>query len=265
MEADPRPWLAELRSSHERLVGLVARLGPEQLLGPSYCDDWSVAQVLSHLGSGAEIFGLMAEAAARGEPPVGQERFAAIWDRWNAMPPDVQASEAIPADRRFVETLEGLGDDLDRITIDVMGRDLGATEFLSLRLSEHTLHSWDIAVTVDPAAVLAPGAVNLVIDRVPALGGFLGRAAAGGGDHFTAHVRTIGPERNYTVSVGDAVEITDVGHAPENGGPVIELPSEAFIRLVYGRLDRRHLPPAVVGDPEAVELVDRLRAAFPGI
>jgi hypothetical protein len=40
----------------------------------------------------------------------------------------------------------------------------------------------------------------------------------------------------------------------------LRLPAEAFLRLVYGRLDREHTPPA---DDNAVDL-DQLRAAFPG-
>ena len=66
MEQDPRVWIATLRSSHERLAALVEPLSPEQLRAQSYDDDWSVAQVLSHLGSGAEI-SLMSLPAALGQ------------------------------------------------------------------------------------------------------------------------------------------------------------------------------------------------------
>ncbi len=39
------------------------------------------------------------------------------------------------------------------------------------------------------------------------------------------------------------------------------LPAEAFVRLVYGRLDAAHTPPV---DTDGVSL-DDLRAAFPGV
>jgi hypothetical protein len=42
--------------------------------------------------------------------------------------------------------------------------------------------------------------------------------------------------------------------------PDLELPSEAFIRLVYGRLDPAHTP-EVSGRPTVLE---ELRRAFPG-
>jgi hypothetical protein len=44
------------------------------------------------------------------------------------------------------------------------------------------------------------------------------------------------------------------------GEPDLVLPAEAFIRLVYGRLDADHTP-AVAGSAD----LDALRAAFPGV
>jgi hypothetical protein len=40
------------------------------------------------------------------------------------------------------------------------------------------------------------------------------------------------------------------------------LPAEAFVRLVYGRLDPDHTPASVVTDGGLLSL---LRAAFPGV
>ena len=49
--------------------------------------------------------------------------------------------------------------------------------------------------------------------------------------------------------------------AAERSAPVdIELPSEAFVRLIYGRLDPDHSPP----DVESPEL-EQLRGLFPGV
>jgi hypothetical protein len=46
----------------------------------------------------------------------------------------------------------------------------------------------------------------------------------------------------------------------DGGAPDLTLPAEAFIRLVYGRLDPEHTP-SFDGDPE---LLDSLRSVFPG-
>jgi hypothetical protein len=69
------------------------------------------------------------------------------------------------------------------------------------------------------------------------------------------HVITSDPERRFVLRTGEAVTL-----APSDGdaGPQeLRLPAEAFLRLVYGRLDPAHTPSAE-GD-----LAD-LRPLFPG-
>ena len=43
--------------------------------------------------------------------------------------------------------------------------------------------------------------------------------------------------------------------------PDLELPAEAFVRLVYGRLDQDHTPPFTGAEAD----LDELRRAFPGV
>jgi hypothetical protein len=46
----PSPWLDALDTSSKRLSHLVEDLDPSQLQEPSFNAEWSIAQVLSHLG-----------------------------------------------------------------------------------------------------------------------------------------------------------------------------------------------------------------------
>jgi hypothetical protein len=55
MATDARQIIGTLRNSHNRLVGFIEPLGEAELLQRSYDTDWTIAQVLSHLGSGVEI------------------------------------------------------------------------------------------------------------------------------------------------------------------------------------------------------------------
>ena len=71
MEASPGPWIAALRHSHDILQGLVEPLEAEQLEQPSYASGWSIAEVLSHIGSQSEIFELFLDAGLSGEDPPG--------------------------------------------------------------------------------------------------------------------------------------------------------------------------------------------------
>src|SRR4029453_17412531 len=100
MEPDARVWTAALRGAHERLATFVAGASADDLVHPSMCADWNVAQVLSHLGSGAEI----GMATVTGTPVENAE----VWQRWNAMDPPGMASSFVAADERLVGGDEGL-------------------------------------------------------------------------------------------------------------------------------------------------------------
>jgi hypothetical protein len=58
----------------------------------------------------------------------------------------------------------------------VFGMTLDAAGLVRLRLSKHAVHTWDVAVTIDPVAVLAPDAVPLLTPNLPRLAGWTGRA-----------------------------------------------------------------------------------------
>jgi uncharacterized protein (TIGR03083 family) len=260
MATDARASIGVLRNSHERLASLVAPLTPDQLRAQSYDTDWSVAQVLSHLGSGAEISLLRLPAAlGEGEPP-GPESFQPVWDVWNAKSPDDQAADAVATDERLVAAMEQLtDDDLARINIPFLGLTLDAAGLVRLRLGEHALHTWDVAVTFDPKATVSPDAVSALIDNVPQfLAPRLGRAPE---VPFRIRIQTTDPERDYLLITGDGVSVTDWPGAGGGADGEVRMPAEALLRLAYGRLDAEHTPAGITG--EAADL-DRLRAIFPG-
>ena len=98
MEQDPQVWIAALRSGHDSLAEFVAGASADDLARRSMATEWSVAQVLSHLGSGAEI-GL----AGRTGEAIENE---AVWARWNAKRPDDMASSFVEADEALVSWWE---------------------------------------------------------------------------------------------------------------------------------------------------------------
>jgi uncharacterized protein (TIGR03083 family) len=265
MESDPHVWIAALRSSHERLEALVRPLDADQIRGSSYCSDWIIAQVLSHLGSGAEI-GLMMLPVALGEAePLTADAFRPVWDRWNAKSPDEQVADGLITDEQHIHALEQLSDaELARISFPFIGMDLDAAGLVRLRLSEHALHTWDVAVSVDPAATVAPGAAELLIDNVPEF--IAPRLGKPQGEEFRNRIITTGPDRDYLLTVTETVSLTDwpwTGQEGERelGIPDLRMPAEALLRLSYGRLDPAHTPADVVADPADL---DRLRKVFPG-
>jgi uncharacterized protein (TIGR03083 family) len=261
VESNPRVWIETLRRSNDRLTGLAKALTPEQLREQSYCTDWTVAQVLSHLGSGAEI-SLLGIPAALGEAePVSRDAFGPIWDAWNAKSPDEQAADSLVANAALMSTLEGLTDEqLASMKMDFFGMQLDAVGIVRLRLGEHSLHTWDVAVFTDPAATLSDDAVALLIDNVPQfLAPRLGRPLA---EPFAARIITTDPERDYLLAAGESISVTDwPGEAAAGDVSQVLMPAESLLRLTYGRLDPEHTPAEVSGDPAALE---KLRTIFPG-
>jgi uncharacterized protein (TIGR03083 family) len=256
METRPGPWIQALRHSHETLQAVAGPLDAGQLARRSYASQWSIAQVLSHLGSQAEIFSLLLDAGLAGQDPPGQDAFPPIWEAWNAKSPDNQAADALRADQAVTVRLESLDDtQRDRLHLHAFGMDLDTTGLARIRLGEHAVHTWDIAVALDPAATVAPDAVVLLVDT---LGQLVTRTAKPRGQRRRLRVSTSSPVRHYMLDIGETATLM-----PTEGNslrPELALPAEAFVRLVYGRLDPAHTPPV---EATRVDL-DELRQVFPG-
>jgi uncharacterized protein (TIGR03083 family) len=260
METSPAPWIDALRRSHDRLRASVEPLDLGQLEQRSYASEWSIAQVASHLGSQAEIFGLLLDAGLSGHDPPGRDEFVPIWDSWNAKGPQAQASDGLRVGRATLEQFESLDSDQQgRFRVHMFGMDLGITGLARMRVGEHAIHTWDIAVAFDPAATVAPDAVALLIDTLDQLAA---RTAKPDGKQRKVRVSTSDPERQFTLETGEAVTITasDDKTPPERDLSELQLPAEAFVRLVYGRLGPAHTP---LVETQGVNL-DELRQIFPG-
>ncbi|HTW20176.1 MAG TPA: maleylpyruvate isomerase family mycothiol-dependent enzyme [Mycobacteriales bacterium] len=252
--------LTALRHSHERLVDMVEPLGEDDVTRQSYDDDWSIAQVLSHLGSGAEIFGrYLAAFAAGGEPPTG-EQFQPIWDTWNAKSAPEQARDALQVDGEFVATVDALKrDGQDGWQVEMFGMQTGLDDVVRMRLNEHAVHSWDIAVALDPSATIAPESVALLVDQLGQLAAWAGKPTS---EPLDVVVRTESPARVFRISsTSEGVRVEPIEDPGASAPASLELPAEAFIRLVYGRLDADHTP-ALKAD--GIDL-DTLRSMFPGM
>jgi uncharacterized protein (TIGR03083 family) len=259
VELDPHRWITALRNSHDRLRALVEPLGPDDLDAPSRASGWSIAQVLSHLGSQAEIFtGFLDAALAQREPPP-PDTFPPIWEAWNARTPQEQVADSVTANEAFVGRLESLSDaELDAIQLSLFGMEVDAVRLLQMRLSEHALHTWDVAAALDPTAEVAADAVELLIDTLPGLAQRVGKAHGGA---MRIRIVTVDPARDLILVVGDGVGLEPWEEGPVDG--TVRLPAEALVLLVYGRLDPSLTRPIEL---EAGSLtLDNIRAVFPGL
>jgi uncharacterized protein (TIGR03083 family) len=251
--------LDALRASHDRLVAVVSGLTDGQAAGPSYDDDWSIGQVASHLGSGAEVFHLFLEAGLQGAPTPGVESMQPIWAVWDGKTPEVQVRDVVGADAGFLDRVAAMSaDEQEKWRIDLFGTEQDLAGLLRMRLGEHALHTWDIAVMADPGLAVPEDAAAHVVDNLAMVAG---RAGQPNDEPFSVEVRTTGPERALHLDVGpEGVALSP--SLDDTGAATLTLPAEALIRLVYGRLDPDHTPDSVT--PTGIDL-DVLRRTFPGV
>jgi uncharacterized protein (TIGR03083 family) len=248
-----------LRSSHGRLEEATRPLTDEEIAGPSYCTDWSTAQVLSHIGSGAQIFGLLLDAGLAGTENPGREEFSRIWDVWNAMTPTDQARNSIIADEAFLDRVAAIpADQLDALQMTVFDGPADATRLLGMRLSEHAIHTWDVIVIRDPGAEVAGDAVTWMVDWLDPAARRSGKTQGGA---LEVDITTTDPERAFRLSVSDTVRLLPAGTDMAPATATVRMPASALVRLVYGRLDAEHTPATVATD--GIDL-DTLRSIFPG-
>jgi uncharacterized protein (TIGR03083 family) len=240
--------VAVLSASTDRLAALVETLTPEDVRRQAYPTEWTVADVLSHLGSGAVITRRRLD---------GEVDMQAIWDEWNAKDPDEKAADALKADRELQDRLASLtADDQARLRFTMGPMDLDLTTFLGMRINEHSVHTWDVAVTFDPTAVIPSDATALVLETLGMMAPFAGKPT---GADRTITVRTSAPTRQLEIVLRpDSVAIRPCVPV---GRPDLEMSADALVRLVYGRLDPEHSP-SFVGNRADLEA---LTEAFPGL
>jgi len=252
-----------LRSEHDTLATIVADLTLDDLNRPSGASDWTVAQVLSHLGSGAEITRAGLEAALTGIDERTPEFNPSVWDRWNAKSPAEQAADFIPVNEALVaryESIDAADRESLRIDLGFLPRPVDLATAVGLRLNEYALHSWDVRVSFDPDASVPSNAAAVLLDGITLLFGWLAHADAVPGVRGTLAVQTIDPQRSFGVDFGESITLAPVTDAPD---AVLSGPAEAWLRLITGRLAATYTPATLALTGDLVSL-DDLRRVFPG-
>lgn len=246
--------LDALEHSVNHLRSTVEVMTEDQYVASAHPTEWTVAHVMSHLGSAAIISkrGIDDSLAGRETPPDFNQ---SVWDVWNAKTPHAQVTDSLDADRALLERMQGLTpDERERFHRNLGPMRLNFDQSVRLRLGEHALHTWDIEEAFDPSVTLQPEAVPFLFDNLKIILRFAAKPTE---QVYTLHIKTTEPQRDFELSQdGDSVTLNEV-----EGMRVVdlELPAEAFIRLTYGRLDEKHTPAGL----DTTHL-NELRRVFPG-
>ena len=253
-----------LRSGHDALAALVRDFTSDDLARPSGASEWDISQVLSHLGSGAEInLSVLNGALGSTSAPTGDFN-QGVWARWNAMSREERAEGFLTANDTLVRRYEGLDEQTReslRIDLGFLPEPVDVATSARMRLSEFTQHTWDVKVSFDPDATLAPEATPLLFDQAAMFIGFLGKPAELGGGPLSIAVKTTDPDRSFGIDVsGEKLTLVDTPDSPD---AVLTAPAEWWLRLVAGRHAPEHTPDTVKLTDATITL-DDLRRAFPG-
>lgn len=246
--------LDALKISVDHLRSIMEPMSEEQYVASAHPTEWTVAQVMSHIGSAAVISKRHIDDSLNGrETP--SEFNQSVSDVWNAKTPHAQVTDSLDADHAVLtRMLELTPDERQRFYRNLGPWHLDFDQAVRLRLGEHVLHTWDIEEAFDPRATLQPGAVPFLFDNLQLLMRFAAKPTE---RVHTLHIRTTEPLHNLELrQSGDAVTLNEVDDMDVVD---LELPAEAFIRLTYGRLDTQHTPDGI--DPTHL---DELRRVFPG-
>lgn len=249
--------IAVLRAHHDALAGTAADLSDEQLDAPSGATEWSVAQVLSHLGSQSEI--MLAPLLAATGAEVQPEENQTIWARWDASTPREQADGFIEHSGRITDALDALTpEQRSTLTVDLgfLPEPVPLSTMLGMRLNEVAQHAWDVRAGLEDAAEIDETAAATLLEHYSGglafLLGFTGKADRLDG---SASVAAAG----HTLVIDDKVSVV-TGTA--DASATFAGPAGAVVRLMGGRL-RPEVTPADVTVEGDVTL-DDLRKVFPG-
>jgi uncharacterized protein (TIGR03083 family) len=215
----------------DRLSAHLDALDNDGWLEQSYCAEWRVYQVASHLASGARLFlGSLAEWFD-GAPAVTQEQRQQVWGHFDALEPGQMHGEFRSAIRDYFARLDALPSESGLKVVQSFLGTVPAQAMLTMRLHEVVLHTWDILVARDRWARLPDDAVELLLPlqfqfrtmRTPA-------ALAG------KRVRVGTPDGRWRRLLdfrGEKPVVTE--DASADAELIVEAPAEELCRLLGGR------------------------------
>ena len=254
------------RAEYDRLLAYLERLEPDGWTEQSACSDWQVYQVVSHIGSQPLIIAGVLEAGLRGAESMTDELRKAIWAHWDSLDPAAILPEFRRSNDDYFRLTNSLTDDeLSRSIPWFTGPSPVAT-VLAGRLNEQVLHAWDVIWARDKQATLSPEPVPelLELNLTPTrLGGLAKPERAEQLAGKTIELRLSQPAANATLRVrADGVEATQ--SPADRPDLTAELPTEALVRLLWGRYD----VPAGLSSGQLKlsqpDLAGPLQALFPG-
>ncbi len=219
------------RSEIDRLGAYLAQLDSDDWIEQSYCLEWRIYQVVSHISSGGRIFLGSLANWFDGAPAMGIEQMRAIWAKFDALTPDRMLEEFQAATTDYIARLEALPSEAGVQEVNGFLGKVPARDMLALRLHETAIHTWDVLVSRDRTARIPEDVVSLILPAQLNIRALRPSAALAG-----KRVRLATPDGTWQRLIDfrgekPAVEAEDAGESDIQ----VEAPLEEMCRLLSGR------------------------------
>lgn len=163
MDNNPYPRIkAYEQDEFQRLSGYLADLDADGWTEQSYCADWAVYQVVSHIGSGARIGALRLKAWMGGGPAVTREVMQSVWGFFDGLQPSAMRAAFEHARDDYLRAEDETPEEAGLQDVEGFAGRRPLHAYQLARVWELGCHSWDVYVARDRFAVLHPAAVALL-------------------------------------------------------------------------------------------------------
>lgn len=259
---NPYPEIKSIElQEFDRLNGYLRQLDPAGWSEQSYCSDWAVYQVVSHIGSGSRIGKLRLDAWVNGAAPLTREATQAVWDLFNAQGPDTMLHEYLKAVGEYLAAERSIPDEAGLTEVEGFKGKQPLYIYQLARLWEMTSHTWDVYVARDHTVQLCPSAVDILAGWLHTLNLPIDAQRAAPFREEQVQFNLEGTPHSYVLDLSSDRPRLAAGQ-DSSAALVIEGPAEEVIRLISGR----HFVPgstprlrAVKGSEEALA---KLKRAF---
>jgi uncharacterized protein (TIGR03083 family) len=230
--------LAEIKAveqqEFERFNRYVEQLDPGGWVEQSYCADWLVFQVVSHLGSGARIGRMRLQAWTDHREPVSREEMQTVWSHFDSLRPNQMLAAYTEAAGEYLAEVAALPDDVGAREVDGFAGRRPLYGYQLSRLWELVCHAWDVYVARDRQARLAPDAVALLATLLQYVSIPVDQQRAAALAEQRVELRVIDSRLVYALDLSGQRPRLVPGPA-SSPTTVIEGPADELVRFVSGR------------------------------
>jgi uncharacterized protein (TIGR03083 family) len=222
------------RGEFERLGSYLDALDADGWVEQSYCTDWRVYQVVSHIGSGSRIGRMRLEAWAGSGPPVTREMMQSVWGLFDSLGPDKMLGAYSAAVQEYLAAEAATPDEAGLQEVDGFAGRRPISAYQLGRVWELACHSWDIVMVRDAHARFHPEAVALLAPRLQHVGVFIDKERAAALTTKPIVFSLADSGFDYTLDPGAERPRLQQGASSE-APRVVEGPDEEVMRFVAGR------------------------------